>query len=416
MNLSLALPLLITICGAVLLVRLRFFFIFHPIRTARLILPTLRDRKTRSSFLLALAGTLGVGNIFGVCAGLMIGGAGSVLWLLVSSVFSMVIKYAECTSVFSSPVQGGIHRTILTTFSRLGKPLSLMYAALCASLSLFMGSAIQSGAVADIASSSYGIPPLICAFILSFFLLIAVIGGVSKIEKITEKLVPLTTVIYILLAFLVIIANVSRLPSAICRIFTDAFSVRSVGGGTVAFLNTKALYEGFARGILSNEAGSGTSSLAHSRSSGRSAAAAGVSGIFEVFFDTTVLCVLTALAVLCAVPDISAYQTPMSLICAAICSVSELFSLPLLISIFIFAYSTVICWFYYGEECICYLFGDRFRRPFTLIFVVFIFVGASVSSRALISLTDVIIFAMSLITLATVMKNINAVSDTLRDI
>lgn len=411
MGISFALPLLVSICGIILLVRLRFFFILHPLRTARVLLRTLSDRRARSSLALALAGTLGVGNIFGVCAGIMLGGAGSVFWLAASSLFSMAIKYAECALSFSSldSGHGGMHYVIAHTYGKLAVPLSHAYAVLCTLLALFMGSAVQSNALSDVTASAYGVSPIICAIVLGIFLAIGVIGGGEKIEKITAKLIPLTTIIYILLTLSVIFANISRLPEVIKSIFDEAFSLSSAGGGILAFLSSRALSEGYARGILSNEAGVGTSSLAHTRARDRTPAEAGVCGICEVFFDTTLLCTLTALAVLCAVPNFSAFKTPMSLISAAVSTLGDLFTLPLALSILIFAYSTVICWFYYGGECVSYLFSDTARKPYSILFFAFIFIGALMRAEPLISVTDLIIFFMALITLTTIIRRIDEV-------
>lgn len=417
MNISFALPLLVTVCGAILLVRLRLFYILHPIKCTRRLLGSLTDRRARASLTLALAGTLGVGNIFGVAAGIMLGGAGSVLWLVVSSLFSMAIKYSECAVCFSLPdtERGGMHRVIAATFTKFGRAAARIYAALCIALALFMGSAVQSNALCDVATASYGLPPVFCALVLAIFLLFGIVGGAEKIEKITEKLVPLTTVIYILLTFGVIFLNIRRLPTVLVSIISDAFSFRSTGGGILAFFSSRALCEGYARGILSNEAGTGTSSLAHTRAHGRGPAEAGLAGICEVFFDTTLLCTLTALAVLCAVPDPSVFDTPMSLISAAVGTLGSMFSFPLAVSIFIFAYSTVICWFYYGGECVSYLFGNSFRVPFAVVFFAFIFIGALMRAEPLVMLTDAIILPMSALTLTTVLRRIDDVDHSLCD-
>lgn len=406
MEFSYILPILVTLSGIFLLFRLRFFFILHPLRSIKLILSDMKDERSRSALALALAGTLGVGNVFGVCAGLIIGGAGSVFWLFISSFFSMVIKYSECVLSHDSLRcgKGGMHYVVLSVLGGLGGTLSRLYAALCAALALLMGSALQSNAFSDISAAAFDIPPQLPPLILTIFLLFAALGGASKIEKITAKLIPLTTIIYIFLTFGVILVNFSRLPSVVNSIFKSAFSPLSAGGGILAFLSSRPLREGYARGILSNEAGAGTSSLAHTRSGERTAVSAGLCGVAEVFFDTTLLCMLTALAVLCAVDNPSAFSTPMSLISYAVThSLGRAFLAPLLLSIFVFAYSTIICWYYYGGECISYLFGERMRTPFAFLFFIFIPIGARFTSTPLILLTDAALLLMSVLTLLCIL-------------
>ena len=148
--------------------------------------------------MLALAGTLGVGNIFGVSAGILIGGAGSVFWIFISSFFSMVIKYAETLLAYDScKLKGGTAETVRRIFPRWGGALSLVYAILTVALALLMGGAMQSSALVDVAYSGLGLMPAISIFILLILLLPCLLFGVRKIEKITEIIIPLTTIIYI---------------------------------------------------------------------------------------------------------------------------------------------------------------------------------------------------------------------------
>ena len=403
---SIALPVAVTAVGLILLIRLRFFFVLHPIRTLRGLSHSLSDRDSRRALYLALAGTLGVGNIFGVCTGIIVGGSGSVFWIFVSSIFSAVIKYAECTLSLDSLTDGGggMHRVFSSVFHGRMRVLSPIYAALCVSLALTMGSAVQSRALSDVAESSLGISPYFCAVVLSISVMIAIFGGGEKIEKITEIIIPLTTVIYILLALSAIIAHIGTLPSVLSAIVSDAFTVRAAGGGALSILTSRALREGYARGVLSNEAGIGTSSLAHSRATSRHPAAAGLSGMCEVLFDTPILCTLTGVAVISASPPEHAYSSPMSLIGYALRSALGRFSdVLLLICVFAFAYSTVICWYYYGSECSRYLIGRAARIPYFLAFFAFIIIGTLADTSFLVYLTDLIILIMSLMTLSLIL-------------
>lgn len=402
MDFSFVLPIIVTVVGLYLLIRLRFFFIAHPIRTAREFLSALGDRDARRAFFLALAGTLGVGNIFGVSAGLLIGGGGSLFWLFISSLFAMIIKYSETLLVFDVGAEQGGTATVLTrVFSRSGRLLAPIYSALTVLLAFFMGASMQSAALTDVTEKSLGISPILTALILIILLLPCLLGGAKKIESITEIVIPLTTIIYISLCFATIFVNFHRLDDVIVDVITSAFNFKSAIGGGVMFL---AVREGFARGILSNEAGVGTSAMAHSRSLGRSPHVAGLFAMCEVVFDSSLLCILTGIAVLVSVPDISAFNTPMSLVNAAFCSaLGAPVSYLLTLLILAFAYSTIICWYYYGMECSRLYFG-KMSWLYPPLFVAAVLTSGLLPPSFLLYFTDLLLLLMSLMTLSAILK------------
>ena len=404
----LLLPAVITISGAYLLVRLRGFFILHPIRTASEVIVALRDRESRRAFLLALAGTLGVGNIFGVCAGLMIAGPGCVFWLLVSSVFAMIIKYAETMLVFDSgKPKGGMSSVLTTVFPKPGRFLAYSYAALTVMLSLVMGASMQCKAVSDSTHELMGVNPL---FVSTFILILftpCLVGGVSKIEKITGTVVPLTTIIYIFTVIFIIFQNFDRLPSVWNEILSAAFSSEAIIGSAAII----AIKEGFARGILSNEAGMGSSALAHSQGGNRMPHTAGLFGILEVIFDTPILCLLTALAVLCSSTEIATTDSPTQLISSIFSSsFGEFGKLILPILLLSFAYATVICWYFYGWQMISLYFPSA-RVAFCVFFCLFVLLSPLFSSRILISLTDALILPMTVLTISAILCSSNRIID-----
>lgn len=400
MDFRLIIPILVTVVGSYLLIKLGAFYILHPIKTATEFCRGLKDRSSRRAFFLALAGTLGVGNIFGVCAGIIIGGPGSIFWLFVSSAFAMIIKYAETLLVFSENVgDGGMAAVLRSVFGKTGKKLSMIYAAMTVLLSFFMGSAMQAVALTDITRQTYGISPLTTSVILLVLLIPILFGNGKKIENITEIVIPMTTIIYIIACLCVIFANFSRLGETIMCIISSAFSPRAALGGGLSFV---ALREGFARGILSNEAGVGTSALAHSRATNRTPHQAGLFAMSEVVFDSSVLCILTGIAVLLSVPDYSVYKTPMSLAAAAFNSLFGSFSdvfLPVVI--LAFAYSTIICWFYYGSKT-CDTFFNKHTLTFKLCFCLSALLCSYISQNVLIYITDIILLIMSLFTLSAI--------------
>lgn len=408
MRLSFLLPILVASAGLYLLMRLRFFFICHPIRTMGEFTSALGDRGARRSLCLALAGTLGVGNIFGVAAGIMIGGAGSLFWLFLSSIFAMIIKYAETLLTFDSKTaRGGMAEVIRRVFVKCGDLLAPIYAVMTLALSLFIGSAMQSVAVLDVAEVAFSIHPVIGAVILIILLTPVLIGGARKIENITEIIIPLTTIIYIIMCFSVILINFHRIYEVIKLIISSAFSFRSAVGG-ISFV---AIKEGFARGILSNEAGAGTSAMAHSTHQGRTPHVAGLFAMCEVFFDSIVLCMLTGFAILLSIDNISAFYTPMSLVSAAFSASLGSFSVYILFGlVFAFAYSTLICWYFYGIEYSS-LYFPKIKTIYPFLFLSLVFISRRISSKTVLYVTDFLLLVMTVMTLSAIMIRSNKIAE-----
>lgn len=402
MQISFLIPIIVSVVGIFLLFKLRFFFVLHPIRTVKEIALLLSDRDNRRSLFLALAGTLGVGSLFGVASGIIIGGRGVIFWLAVASIFSMVIKYAETLLVFDSPtLKGGMCAVSESTFPRWGRVISPIYAILTVLLSLFMGCAMQGTAVSDLPFSSVGFSPVFSSFILLSLLAPCIFGGVKKIQNITEFVIPFTTAIYISMCFLVVLSNISILGETFFGIIKDAFDIKAMTVTGVLI----ALREGFARGILSNEAGVGTSALSHSLSRGRSPSEAGLFGIVEVFFDTDLCCVLTGFAILTSVDDPTSFSSPMSLLFTAFSvSLGDFFAFLLIPITVSFAYATLICWYYYGEE-LSSLLSKRLKAVYPIFFVTVLMLSSKIPTALLLASTDILLLFMALITSALIVKN-----------
>ncbi len=400
MSLISLLPLVITSGGLFVIIRLRAFFMLHPIRTVRKLASALSDREARSSLALALAGTLGIGNIVGVAVGISVGGAGSVFWLLVSSVFASALKYAESSLAADmyTPHSDGMMSVLFSSFPRIGRPLSVAYASGCILLSLTMGAALQSSGVIS-SADKLSLSPLAVGIVFSVAVLAVIILGAERVSVFTSVIIPITTLVYVFLALFTIFSAPARLPGVITDIFSSAFSPTASAGGVVGFLTSDALREGFSRGLLSNEAGAGTSSLAHSRLP-YDPSAAGLLGMCEVFFDTVVLCPLTALAILVAVPDPSAYENGVSLVLASIGA-----SAPGLVILCIaaFAFSTVICWYCYGSRCLRFL-GHNATAPYLIIFLGATLLGTVFTDRILITVTDHVLLLLTVLTILAIIK------------
>lgn len=408
-----ALPIIITLAGGYFLIKLRAFFLFHPIKTLKLTLSAFGSNKKSSikSLSLALAGTLGVGNITGVAIGIMLGGAGSVFWLLVSSFFAAVLKYAESVLTVDNmrsadSSQGGMMYIIKTSFGRASEPLAIIYAVSCLILALFMGGALQSNTVKMTLDSASSIPTAAIVLFVVILTTLSVKGGGEKIEKITVVLIPLTTIIYILMSACIMISHSDRIFAVIKLILTSAFSPLSFGGGILGFITSRCVFEGYARGILSNEAGAGTSTLAHSRNVGTTPCREGALGMCEVFFDTVILCMLTAFSILLSVDAPWEYTSAMTLVYDAFSAVlGGAFCLPLLLSILAFAFSTIICWYYYGESCARFLFGRRGVVPFFILYISFVALGIVLNTLLIVRLTDMLLLILSILSVGALIKN-----------
>ena len=399
----------VMLCGGYFIIKLKAFYIFHPLRCMRLSLCVLKDKESFRSFALALAGTLGVGNILGVCVGIELGGAGALLWIFVSGFFSSVIKYCEVVVSKDSSFRdndgahGGFHYAIRTCLGvGRGGALATLYSASLVLLSLLMGAALQSSAVIGSTAEFLDTPPAFISVFFTVAVLLGIVGGARRIEKITSFIIPIATIVYIILATSVIIINRSQLPEVLDSVFRSAFTLRSGAGGSLGTLLSPSIREGFCRGVLSNEAGVGTSSMAHSRSSILSPAVSGVCGMLEVFFDTTLLCTLTGIAVLSSGKSTGGIRMIGS-------AVSENLGFGagvlLCFLIALFAYATVICWYFYGRESLCAILPYRFCPLFLLCYILFVGLGCFVGEVYLVSVIDCLIWVASVPVLAVLIKS-----------
>ena len=406
MSILAILPMLILGVGIYFLIRLRFFFILHPIKALKKTFSSGFSGAERRAFSLALAGTLGVGNIVGVAYGISVGGAGCLFWIFISGLFSSVIKYCESTlgANFAKEGRGGMMYVIAASVGRLGRALGGAYSLLCLLLALFMGAALQSQSVAVAASAALGFEPYVFSVLFAALVFITVRGGVKKIEGATAAVIPIATIVYVIICLAVIASGEVSLSSVLVKIFRDAFSAGSAAGGVLAFLSSNAMREGFARGLLSNEAGAGTSSAAQSRSRGEHPARVGLFGVWEVFFDTTLLCTLTGLAVLCS--GVDAAQSGIMTVLSAFGTVLGSFApIILFVLIFAFAYSTVVCWYFYASEALVFLFLRERGAIFTVLFFSFLLFGTAFPEGMLMLFVDSVLFVMSILTLFALIKN-----------
>ncbi len=361
---------------------------------------------------LALAGTLGVGNIVGVSAAIYLGGFGAIFWMWVSAFCAMILKYAEIVLAMNhrkfdknGRPHGSAMLYIKDFFSsiglrRLAKYIPIVFAVLCIVNSISMGSMIQINAVTSSFDSVFGIPPLVIGIVLSVLVLVIISSGSDGISRFTEMLVPLMSLGYIILSLAVIFLRRDELSNALNSIFESAFSSASATGGILGFLLSRSLRYGTMRGLVSNEAGCGTAPSAHATSNSQSAVEQGFLGIFEVFVDTIVLCTMTAIVVIISYPSVSHLGNNfiMMTISAYSAVLGDFAKYFLTISVLCFAFATVICWAHYGMESVGYL-SDRkgVRGAFIIIYSLSVVAGATINSDFIWECADFAIGAMTLI-------------------
>jgi AGCS family alanine or glycine:cation symporter len=353
----------------------------------------------------ALSGTVGLGNIAGVAIAVQTGGPGAVLWMTLGGFFGMSSKFIECTLAQKfrrvrpdGSVAGGPMYVLSSGLSErglgsLGKGLAVLFAILCIGGSFGGGNMFQANqsyvAVANLIPS---LPNWGFGLIVAALVAIVIIGGISRIASVTDKLVPLMAIIYVAACLWIIFSNLSGVPNAIATIIVEAFSPQAVGGGIVG-----VMIQGIRRSAFSNEAGVGSAAIAHSAARTDEPLREGIVALLEPFIDTIVICNMTALTiVLTRTYQDTSVGDGVLLTTRAFATVIDWFPVLLAIAIVLFAFSTMISWSYYGERAWEYLFGSRTILIYKSLFVIFVFIGAVVNIGAVLDFSDMMILAMSI--------------------
>ncbi|QDV24859.1 alanine/glycine:cation symporter family protein [Aureliella helgolandensis] len=370
----------------------------------------------------AVSGTVGLGNISGVAVAVAMGGPGATFWMIICGLLGMSTKFVECTLGVKyrdlerdGTVHGGpmyyLHKGLGEMgLGPLGRILGIVFAILCIGASFGGGNAFQANqAAAQIKTMMHlegGAAGAAIGVVMALLVGVVIIGGIKRIATVTEKVVPLMAIIYVLAALVIIIVNIQSVPEAFVQIFEGAFSPSAGLGGIVG-----VIVVGFQRAAFSNEAGAGSAAIAHSAVRTRYPASEGVVALLEPFIDTVVICTMTALViVLFNINGLFPYSeannaavmvngTPLGgvdLTSAAFDSVLPGFRYVLTIAIILFAFSTMISWSYYGLQSWKYLFGRSLQSDiaYKVVFCLFIVVGAGATLDSVIRFSDAMILAL----------------------
>ena len=360
----------------------------------------------------ALSATVGLGNIAGVAIAIGTGGPGATFWIVLVGLLGMTAKFTECTlgqkyrEVRSDgKIMGGAMYYLSNGLKELGlKPLGMILAVffciLCIGGSLGGGNTFQ--VVQSLGMIKTVVPlldqyPWVYGMIMTLLGGVVIIGGIRSISRVAEKIVPLMCGIYVVACLVILAMNIPAIPGAIILIFESAFTTDATYGG---FLGVLVI--GLKRAVFSNEAGIGSAAIAHSAAKVKHPVEEGVVALLEPFIDTVVVCTMTALVIIIT----GAYNDPANaetvasnnggaLTSAAFGSQLEWFPMILAVAVFLFAFSTMISWSYYGERCWVWMFGDGSSMVYRIIFLVFTFLGSVITATNILDFSDLMILGMA---------------------
>lgn len=413
---GLFLPLFL-LCGLILTIRCHFLPLRHFSAALGMVFKKREDNGAVTQLqavCTALASTVGTGNIIGTAQAIAMGGPGAVLWLWLSAIPAMVIKYAEIflglryRQKINGEYVGGAMYYIEYGLGRRFKPLAVMYALFAAISVLCMGTMAQIGgavgalgqAAAELGLAAGAMRPLrlLLGIALSVILYRVLSKGARGVGRASELLVPLMSGLFIVFTLAVIICHAQMLPAVLHDIFNSAFSLRAVGGAASGLTLKHALHWGVRRGAFSNEAGLGYAAMAHG-STGGAPAKQGLWGIFEVFADTVVICTLAALAILVSGVDISwGSLVGAELLESAAATVfgHTLSAVFLALSLFLFGFTTVLGSSLYGLYCSRYLLGPGSDRAYRLLICLCAVLGSIMTTSSVWAAADTANALMSL--------------------
>ncbi|MGB8329528.1 MAG: alanine/glycine:cation symporter family protein [Polyangiales bacterium] len=355
----------------------------------------------------ALSATVGLGNIAGVAVAVSVGGPGAVFWMIVAGFLGMSSKFAECTlgqmyrqvdkdgHILGGPMRyldRGLNELGLP---RLGRSLAILFAMMCIGGSFGGGNMFQANQsyaqVADVLpifSGAWG--SLAYGVLLAFLVGVVIVGGIRRIGQVAGFIVPVMCGIYLVAGFFIIMSNSDQIVPALLKIATEAFSPQAGLGGMLGVLVT-----GFRRAAFSNEAGVGSASIAHSAAATDEPVREGIVALLEPFIDTILVCTMTGLVVVITGAYESGGEEGVLMTSKAFATVLPWFPKVLSLAVFLFAFSTMISWSYYGERCWTFLFGEQLSMIYKVTFLGFVVLGSVLKLGNVIDFSDLMILGMA---------------------
>ncbi|MCL4138061.1 UNVERIFIED_CONTAM: hypothetical protein GTU68_040155 [Idotea baltica] len=343
----------------------------------------------------ALSGTVGLGNIAGVAVAIKIGGPGATFWMILAGLLGMATKYTECSLAVmyrrvdeNGVVSGGPMYYMRDGLGGVFKPLSYLFAICCIAGCIGAANMFQVNQVAASLHNAFEVPHLVTGIVFAVGVGVVIIGGIKRIGQVAGTLIPLMGGGYVLACLLIIVMHITEVPGIFAEIIYSAFNGTAAAGGFTGAAVVAVLRQGIQRAAFSNEAGMGTAAIAHSAAKTNEKVREGIVALLEPLVDTVVICTMTALVI-----NITGVwtgpSTGVNLTSEALNSTLPGFGtyfIPIAVSLF--AFSTMISWSYYGEQCVDYLFGHSAIIPFKIIFCCFAVVGAVWNLKPILAFSD----------------------------
>ena len=355
----------------------------------------------------AIAAQVGTGNIVGASGAILTGGPGAIFWMWIIAFFGMATIYAEATLAQQTRktdqngrIQGGPVYYITTAFKgRFGRFLAGFFAVAIILALGFFGCMVQSNSIGSTFETAFGIPSWVVGIVLVIICGVIFLGGVRRLASVTEKIVPVMAALFLLGGLVVLISRIQYVPATIGMIFKYAFQPQAIIGGGIGYALKTAISQGAKRGLFSNEAGMGSTPHAHALANVKAPHDQGVVAMIGVFIDTFVVLTLNALVIICtlytsdgilAAGTIPDTITKANLAQTAFGSVfgANAGAMFVAVCLFFFAFSTVLSWNLFGKINMSYLFGEKSTKIYTVIALVFIFLGTVASNDLVWELSD----------------------------
>jgi AGCS family alanine or glycine:cation symporter len=334
----------------------------------------------------ALAATVGTGNIVGVATAIAAGGPGALFWMWMTGLVGMATKYCEAllavkyrvTDSAGEQAGGPMYYLARGIGQRwLGRSLGVLFAVFTACAAFGIGNMVQSNSLADAVNGAFGVPEWNTGALVAAGLAVVLLGGVRSIGRVTSVLVPAMVLMYMIGCGWVLLVNAGEIPAAVVTIFTDAFTGTAAAGGFLGAGIAQAMHFGVARGIFSNESGLGSAGIAAAAAQTKEPVRQALVSMTQTFIDTIVVCTFTGLAIVAS----GVWKTGMT--GAALTQAAFETGLPwnlgnsvVAVCLALFAFSTILGWAYYGGQCVSYLFGRSFVKPYQLLFIAAAFGGS----------------------------------------
>ena len=403
-------PLIVLLVGTgiyltFLLRGLQFSQLFHS-----LYLAFIRRRETGSegdishfqALMTALAATVGTGNIAGVATAIAIGGPGALFWMWITGLFGMATKYAEAVLAVKYRIKDKNGNMCGGPMYYLAEGMKLKWLgalfALFASVAAFgIGNMVQSNSVADAVKYSFDLPVEVTGIILATATGLVLLGGIKSIGRVTGILVPIMIVFYFLAALVVVIIHIDQIPSVISNVLIEAFTDTAAAGGFAGATIMMTIRSGISRGVFSNESGLGSSPIAAAAAQTKHPVTQALVSMTQTFIDTIIICSMTGFAILVSnVLPTGATGAPLSQKAFETALPGEWGGIVVSIGLIFFAYSTILGWSYYGEKSLEYLLGEKSVKPYRLLFVIAVYIGAVVKLDLVWTIADIMNGLMAL--------------------